>query len=123
MLDIRDGITGTWGYSKWVGMGVDFARGVPINDWNCCAGALPITQQPPKLGTWSAPGSVHAGGATILMGMEPLASLRIRWTSLFVSASPGCPTVCRPESSDLPCDMLPSRFGDVLVGARLCRDF
>ncbi|AMV17378.1 DUF1559 domain-containing protein [Planctomyces sp. SH-PL14] len=67
-LDIRDGITGTWGYSKWVGMGVDFARGVPINDWNCCAWALPITQQPPKLGTWSAPGSVHAGGATVLLG-------------------------------------------------------
>ncbi|MDZ4689607.1 MAG: DUF1559 domain-containing protein [Planctomycetaceae bacterium] len=79
-LDIRDGITSTWGYSKWVGGGVDFCVGcnpfaatpVPpqrgINDWPCCAWALPLTSVPGRLGTWGAPGSTHTGGMHALMG-------------------------------------------------------
>ena len=66
-LDIRDGITGTWGYSKWVGNGIDFgANG--INRWPCCAWALPLTVVPGRLGTWGAAGSLHAGGAHVLLG-------------------------------------------------------
>ncbi|AMV19747.1 DUF1559 domain-containing protein [Planctomyces sp. SH-PL14] len=67
-LDIRDGVTGTWGYAKWVGQGVDLARAANINNWDCCAWTPPITQIPLRLGTWSAPGSVHAGGMNVLMG-------------------------------------------------------
>jgi len=67
-LDIRDGITSTWGYSKWVGGGVDFALSTGINAWPCCAWALPLTVQPGRLGTWGAPGSVHTGGMHVVMG-------------------------------------------------------
>jgi prepilin-type N-terminal cleavage/methylation domain-containing protein len=82
-LDIRDGVTGTWGYSKWVGNGVDFCVGcnpfaatpVPpqrgINDWPCCSWATTvpaISSQPGRLGTWGAPGSTHTGGVHVLLG-------------------------------------------------------
>lgn len=67
-LDIRDGVTGTWGYSKWVGGGVDFAYGNGINWWPCCSWNPPITVRPGRLGTWSAPGSVHPGGMHVLLG-------------------------------------------------------
>jgi prepilin-type N-terminal cleavage/methylation domain-containing protein len=80
-LDIRDGTTGTWGYTKWVGNGVDLALGYSpfatppvllptrgVNDWPCCAWALPLTTRPGQLGTWGAPGSVHTGGMHALMG-------------------------------------------------------
>jgi hypothetical protein len=66
-LDIRDGITGTWGYSKWVGNGIDFGVN-GINRWPCCAWALPLTSVPNRLGTWGAAGSTHTGGAHVLLG-------------------------------------------------------
>jgi prepilin-type N-terminal cleavage/methylation domain-containing protein len=66
-LDIRDGITGTWGYSKWVGGGVDFGYGNGINWWPCCSWTT-ITVIPNRLGTWSAPGSTHTGGMHVLLG-------------------------------------------------------
>jgi prepilin-type N-terminal cleavage/methylation domain-containing protein len=70
-LDIRDGITGTWGYSKWVGNGIDFGYANGINFWPCCSWATTvpaISVQPGRLGTWGAPGSTHTGGMHALMG-------------------------------------------------------
>jgi hypothetical protein len=67
-LDVRNGITGTWGYAKWVGHGIDFGQTNPINFWLCCSWTPPMTNQPPKLANWGSPGSVHAGGAMILLG-------------------------------------------------------
>ena len=66
-LDIRDGVTGTWFYTKWVGGGVDFAGATPINSWPCCSWAPPVTSVPGRLGTWGAPGSVHVGGMHVLL--------------------------------------------------------
>ncbi|AMV20334.1 DUF1559 domain-containing protein [Planctomyces sp. SH-PL14] len=67
-LDVRNGVTGTWGYAKWVGHGINFSQTNPINFWLCCSWTPPMTNQPPKLANWGAAGSVHAGGATILLG-------------------------------------------------------
>jgi prepilin-type N-terminal cleavage/methylation domain-containing protein len=81
-LDVRNGIQNTWGYSKWVGNGIDLATGsnnplVPagtafgpegINFWWCCPWALPETQVFGRTRNWGAPGSQHEGGCFVAMG-------------------------------------------------------
>lgn len=69
-LEIKDGVTPTWGYTKWVGGGIDFAATRGINSWTCCSWHTPpnANHKPGSNGTWGAPGSVHAGGLHVLMG-------------------------------------------------------
>ena len=62
----------TWGYSKWVGMGVDLAYPFGINFWRCCGWDSPPMQRTPvligRLGDWGTVGSLHDGGAFVLLG-------------------------------------------------------
>jgi prepilin-type N-terminal cleavage/methylation domain-containing protein len=62
----------TWGYSKWVGMGVDLAYPWGINFWNCCGWDSPPMARTPvlvgRLGDWGTVGSLHTGGAHVLLG-------------------------------------------------------
>jgi prepilin-type N-terminal cleavage/methylation domain-containing protein len=62
----------TWGYSKWVGMGVDLTYSFGINFWNCCGWDTPPMVRTPivvgRLGDWGTVGSLHAGGAHVLLG-------------------------------------------------------
>ena len=66
-LDIRNGIAATWGYAKWVGVGIDFGYGNGINFWPCCAWTLPLTSIPGRLSDWGTPGSTHTGGCHVLL--------------------------------------------------------
>ncbi|WLD15543.1 DUF1559 domain-containing protein [Planctellipticum variicoloris] len=66
-LDVRNGIANTWGYSKWVGNGIDFGYANGINWWPCCSWAPPMTSIPGRLSDWGTPGSTHTGGAHALM--------------------------------------------------------
>jgi prepilin-type N-terminal cleavage/methylation domain-containing protein/prepilin-type processing-associated H-X9-DG protein len=67
-LDIRNGVQNTWGYSKWVGNGIDFGYANGINWWPCCAWSPPMTSIPGRLSDWGTPGSTHTGGCHALMG-------------------------------------------------------
>lgn len=70
-LDIKDGITGTWGYAHWVGGGVDFANGLGLNNFAvCCTWSTPPNQNLSKtqLSSWSLAGSLHTGGLQVLLG-------------------------------------------------------
>lgn len=68
-LNVKNGIANTWGYSKWVGNGIDLAASEGINDWPCCSWHTPPDQNvtPGSTRNWGAPGSVHPGGIHILM--------------------------------------------------------
>jgi prepilin-type N-terminal cleavage/methylation domain-containing protein len=80
-LDLRNGIANTWGYSKWVGNGIDLATGATnpnsppltafgpegINFWWCCPWNLPETQIFGRLRNWGAPGSQHTGGCFVAL--------------------------------------------------------
>jgi prepilin-type N-terminal cleavage/methylation domain-containing protein len=68
-----DGTYGaTWGYAKWVGNGVDLTISTGINFWNCCGWDTPPYVRTPviigRLGNWGSVGSLHAGGAHVLLG-------------------------------------------------------
>jgi len=66
LRDVHDGVPQTWGYTKWVGNGVDLAYALGINDQLCCAwDATPFLRPrlTSKLSAWSTSGSVHSGGA------------------------------------------------------------
>ncbi len=68
---VHDGVPQTWGYSKWVGHGVDPAYTLGINDLRCCAwDATPFArpQSPFRLSAWSTSGSMHTGGAQFTLG-------------------------------------------------------
>ncbi|WP_417735823.1 DUF1559 domain-containing protein [Rosistilla oblonga] len=63
-----DGESQTWGFTKWVGHGVDLAYGRGINDNECCGWTTPPYAQVPRksrLGAWSTVGSTHPGGAQV----------------------------------------------------------
>jgi prepilin-type N-terminal cleavage/methylation domain-containing protein len=78
-LDVRNGVANTWGYSKWVGNGIDLGTGATnaasppltafgpegINFWWCCPWALPETQIFGRTRNWGSPGSLHIGGAFV----------------------------------------------------------
>ena len=81
-LDVRNGIANTWGYSKWVGNGIDFATGAwsssprggntafgieGINFWWCCPWTPPETQVFGRTRNWGAPGSQHTGGTFVAL--------------------------------------------------------
>ncbi len=72
LRDTWNGISQTWAYSKWVGMGVDltYSRGINFNV--CCAWDSPPFQRggarASRLGDWSTPGSLHTGGCQIALG-------------------------------------------------------
>ncbi|QDT40188.1 Type II secretion system protein G precursor [Gimesia alba] len=66
-----NGVSQTWGYSKWVGNGVDLTYSRGINWWPCCSWDSPPFQRPTgpgRLGDWSTVGSLHTGGAHVLLG-------------------------------------------------------
>lgn len=68
---VHDGVPQTWGYSKWVGHGVDPAYELGINDLLCCAWDSPPFNRPQsktKLSAWSTSGSTHPGGAQFTLG-------------------------------------------------------
>lgn len=68
---VHDGVPQTWGYSKWVGHGVDPAYNLGINDLLCCAWDSPPFNRPrtpSKLSAWSTSGSMHPGGAQFTLG-------------------------------------------------------
>lgn len=68
---VHDGVPQTWGYSKWVGNGVDPAYALGINDLRCCAwDAVPFNRprSPMMLSAWGTSGSLHPGGAHFTMG-------------------------------------------------------
>ncbi|WP_442508841.1 DUF1559 domain-containing protein [Novipirellula sp. SH528] len=67
---VHDGVPQTWGYTKWVGNGVDLAYSLGINNLLCCAwDTVPFnrTRQASRLSAWSTSGSVHPGGAQFTM--------------------------------------------------------
>ncbi len=66
-----NGVSATWGHAKWVGHGVDLTYSRGINWWPCCAWDSPPFQRPTnpgRLGDWSTVGSLHTGGAHVLLG-------------------------------------------------------
>lgn len=67
-LDVKNGIANTWGYSKWVGNGIDLASD-RINSWPCCSWTTPPFQNQTAGSTtnWGAAGSQHAGGCHVAM--------------------------------------------------------
>jgi prepilin-type N-terminal cleavage/methylation domain-containing protein len=65
-----DGIPQTWGYSKWVGNGVDLANPRGINNLICCGWDATPNARPRvrgQMGSWSAAGSLHPGGAHVAL--------------------------------------------------------
>jgi len=76
---VIDGIPQTWGYSKWVGNGVDLANARGINNLLCCGWDATPNARPRirgQMGSWSAAGSLHPGGA-----MVTLADASVRFIS------------------------------------------
>ncbi len=69
---VYDGVGQTWGYAKHVGHGVNLNHPYGINFWKCCGfDATPFARpdySPGRLGTWSAVGSLHPGGAHVVLG-------------------------------------------------------
>lgn len=67
-----NGVAQTWGYSKWVGHGVDLTYSRGINFWECCSWDSPPFARTPvitgRLGDWSTVGSLHTGGAQVVLG-------------------------------------------------------
>ncbi len=65
-----NGVAATWGHAKWVGHGVDLTYGNGINYWKCCSWYSPpnVSGSPGRLGDWSTVGSIHTGGAHVLLG-------------------------------------------------------
>lgn len=71
LRSVHDGRPQSWGYTKWVGHGVDPAYSRGINDNLCCAWTSPPFTRPVSpsiLGAWSTAGSTHTGGAQFAFG-------------------------------------------------------
>ncbi len=69
-LDVKNGVGQTWGYAKWVGNGVDLATARGINDFRvCCSWSTPpnANLSTTQLADWGLVGSLHKGGAQVLM--------------------------------------------------------
>ncbi|HUG93362.1 MAG TPA: DUF1559 domain-containing protein, partial [Planctomycetaceae bacterium] len=92
-LDVRNGVANTWGYTKWVGNGIDLGAGVTnnaaenpvvdtsppsasptlygpegINFWWCCPWWTGNQDQVfGRTRNWGAPGSQHAGGCFVAL--------------------------------------------------------
>ncbi len=68
-FEVKNGVAPTWGYTKWVGGGVDFTYSRGINFWPCCSWLSPPFANTTRnsLGDWSAPGSPHPGGLQVCL--------------------------------------------------------
>lgn len=68
-LDVKNGINQCWGYSHWVGNGIDIASD-SINFWICCSWDVPPLQRTAAGTTanWGAAGSQHTGGCHVALG-------------------------------------------------------
>lgn len=68
--NVKNGVGQTWGYSKWVGNGLDFAASEGINYWICCPWwSTPDTSTGAgRTRNWGAPGSAHVGGMQVALG-------------------------------------------------------
>ena len=73
-LNIYDGETGSWACAQHVGNGVQFwnLNGQrKINDWVCCGWGpgtpWSVSNPAGKLGEWGSIGSMHTGGAQVLL--------------------------------------------------------
>lgn len=69
-LGVKNGIANTWGYSKWVGNGIDLAASEGINFWTCCPWWTTNPDGDMTAGrtrNWGAPGSQHEGGIFIAL--------------------------------------------------------
>ncbi len=70
-LDVKDGVGQTWGYSKWVGNGIDLASTTGINNYSvCCPWSTPPNTNfsTTSLRNWGAVGSQHKGGVQVVLG-------------------------------------------------------
>lgn len=61
-LDVLNGEAAGWGYRAWVMTGIDLASG--INRWDWVTRPDPVVGE---LGSWGRMGSLHPGGAHVLM--------------------------------------------------------
>lgn len=68
--NVKNGVANTWGYSKWVGNGIDFAASEGINNWICCSWWSPpnTSTDSGRTRNWGAPGSTHTGGLQVALG-------------------------------------------------------
>lgn len=77
LYDVYNGRTAGWGYRAWAMVGVDFGA-YPINRWE----GPGVSRQSGRLFSWGHPGSMHPGGAHVL-----LADGAVRFVSESVDAS------------------------------------
>jgi prepilin-type N-terminal cleavage/methylation domain-containing protein len=71
-LEVIDGVTPAWGFTRHVGNGIDLAstNSLRINDWTCCSWQSPpfqSTPRPGRLGEWGTAGSLHVGGCHVCL--------------------------------------------------------
>jgi prepilin-type N-terminal cleavage/methylation domain-containing protein/prepilin-type processing-associated H-X9-DG protein len=63
-FDVYNGRCAAWGYRGWVMVGIDVANGGGINRWDY-PNTTPVIG---RLGSWGRAGSLHPGGANVLLG-------------------------------------------------------
>ena len=82
-LDVKDGITGPWGYTNWTAAGGDFSWRAGtgactayvgggdwgINYWPCCSWSTTpcANRQVGSVAHWGRPGSLHPGGLHVAL--------------------------------------------------------
>ena len=64
---VKNGVANTWGYSKWVGNGIDLGVSEGINFWKCCPwwSTPDSNTKAGRTRNWGAPGSAHTGGCHV----------------------------------------------------------
>jgi prepilin-type N-terminal cleavage/methylation domain-containing protein len=72
-LDVFNGRRSAWGYRSWVAHGIDVASS-PLNNW-FYATANPQVKYG-RLGSWQYAGSLHPGGAQVVLGDGSVRFLR-----------------------------------------------
>ena len=74
--EVKNGVANTWGYSKWVGNGIDFGASEGINDWPCCSWHTPpdANTRPGSTRNWGGPGVLTSAACKSYLPMAPFAS-------------------------------------------------